>query len=115
MGTLYIVVETILEVWFEWTVLSSLEALHNDHWVAGIVATSMLFAHWLYFIAGGLGLVFANNKNLSNEEISTSDISHLKHMKQLHSLELIKEEDSELLKQSTDDESEMLEQSSINC
>jgi hypothetical protein len=99
-STLYVVVETILEVWFEWTVISSLEALHNDHWVAGIVATSMLFAHWLYFIAGGLKLVFANKENLS-DEISNSSLRRIQHMNQFHSLEFIKEEENEMLVPST--------------
>lgn len=52
----YIAVEILLEVWFEWTVLSLLEEVHKEHWVAGIVAVSMLVSHWLYFIAGGLGV-----------------------------------------------------------
>ena len=60
---LYVLIETVLEVWFEMTVLSSLEAMHNEHWVAGIVAVSMLFSHWLYFIAGCLGLLFTDASN----------------------------------------------------
>eukprot|EP00984_Skeletonema_dohrnii_P025530 scaffold14713_cov135-Skeletonema_dohrnii-CCMP3373.AAC.1 len=64
----YVVVEILLELWFEWTVLSSLEVVHKKHWVSGIVATSMLVSHWLYFIAGGLGLYFEKSDTAQSDD-----------------------------------------------
>ena len=61
-------VEILLELWFEWTVLSSLEVVHKKHWVSGIVATSMLVSHWLYFIAGGLGLYFEKSDTAQSDD-----------------------------------------------
>lgn len=66
----YMAVEILLEVWFEWTVLSLLEELHKEHWVAGIVAASMLVSHWLYFIAGGLGVYF-DRRDIASQSIKT--------------------------------------------
>jgi len=67
----YIVVEMVLEVWFEWTILSLLEMLHKDHWVAGVIAIVMLFAHWLYFISGVLSFC----TNVSSTTTSSKDPS----------------------------------------
>jgi len=53
----YVVVETILEVWFEWTTFTLIEFLHKSHWTGGLMATVMIFAHWLYFLSGLLGLI----------------------------------------------------------
>jgi len=64
----YVAVETLLELWFELTVLSSLEVVHKKHWVSGIVATSMLVSHWLYFIAGGLGLYFEKSDTAQSDD-----------------------------------------------
>lgn len=61
--------EILLELWFEWTVLSSLEVVHKKHWVSGIVATSMLVSHWLYFIAGGpLSLYFEKSDTAQSDD-----------------------------------------------
>jgi len=53
----YVFVETILEVWFEWTTFTLIEFLHKSHWTGGLMATVMIFAHWLYFLSGLLGLI----------------------------------------------------------
>ena len=53
----YIVIETVLEAWFEWSVLSNYESFLNNHWTVALAASVMLFAHWLYFAAGMLSLV----------------------------------------------------------
>lgn len=59
----YSVVETILEVWFEWTCFSVLEVVHEIHWIAGVILFSQLFAHWCYFGAGILSLVIFRKKD----------------------------------------------------
>ena len=48
----YIILETIIEIWWEWTAFSVLETVHEYHWVGGMAIFSMLFAHWCYFGAG---------------------------------------------------------------
>jgi len=53
----YVVVETILEVWFEWTAFTLIEFLHKLHWTGGLIGTGMISAHWLYFLSGLLGLI----------------------------------------------------------
>jgi len=55
---LYILVELVLEVWFEWSVLSQFETFVDEfHWIIPVAAGGMLFAHWLYMIAAGLGIL----------------------------------------------------------
>ena len=53
---LYIVLETILEMWWEWTAFSVIEIVHEYHWTGGVAILSMLFAHWCYFGGGFLAL-----------------------------------------------------------
>jgi len=55
----YTAIEIVLEVWFEWTAITSLEVLHQAHWTGGIMVGSMLFAHWMYLISGTVGLFSA--------------------------------------------------------
>lgn len=71
---MYIIIVTILEVWFEWTMFSTLEHVHKLHWIGGILVLSMLVAHWCYFGAGLISLIFMREKgiivttNLNNVE-----------------------------------------------
>ena len=53
----YAAVELALEAWFEWTVISDFYFIRESNWTAALAAGVMLFAHWLYLIAGGLDLV----------------------------------------------------------
>ena len=53
----YVVVELLLEAWFEWTVMSDFYFIRELHWTAALATGVLLFAHWLYLIAGGLDLV----------------------------------------------------------
>lgn len=54
--TSYVVIETILEVFFQWSVISQMEQLVYRHtWLAYTSACGMMVAHWLYFIAGFIG------------------------------------------------------------
>jgi len=54
---IYIIIQTVLEAWFEWSVLSNYESFLNNHWTIALAASVMLFAHWLYFAAAMLSLV----------------------------------------------------------
>jgi len=56
----YTAIEILLEVWFEWTAITSLELLHQAHWTGGVILGSMLFAHWMYLICGTMRLFVAN-------------------------------------------------------
>ena len=56
---LYIILEILIEVWFEWNIFSSLESLYKLHWLYGMISLAMLFAHWCYFGAGISGLIFS--------------------------------------------------------
>ena len=75
---LYIIIATSLEVWFEWTSFSVLEKFHKIHWVGGVIVLSMVFAHWCYFGAGLISLVFLREK----EELTSHDkVRRLSQMK----------------------------------
>ena len=50
-------IATIIEVWFEWTAFSNLEAFHKIHWINGTGLFAMLIAHWAYFGAGIIGII----------------------------------------------------------
>lgn len=54
----YVVIEVVLEVWFEWNAFSCIENLHELHWMGGVMVASMLFAHWCYFLSGAINLAF---------------------------------------------------------
>jgi len=55
-NTLYLSVEILLEVWFEWTVFSSFEQYTSNHWTLELAAAGLLFAHWIWFLSGGVRL-----------------------------------------------------------
>ena len=69
----YCVIEILLEIWFEWNAITTLEEVHQIHWTGGIIAGSMLFAHWIYFIAGGIDLIVDAQKNKSKLLNTTKD------------------------------------------
>ena len=60
--TLYICIEFLLEIWFEWTVLSNFELYGANHWTMELAALSMLVAHWIYLFAAGMTL-FVQSKS----------------------------------------------------
>jgi hypothetical protein len=70
----YCVLELLAEAWFEWVALSNLEALYMGHWTGGVLVGSMLFAHWLYFVAGTVSL-FVTKEN--------SDIDQVEHLNRI--------------------------------
>ncbi len=63
----FCVIEILLEIWFEWNAITTLEEVHQVHWTGGIIGGSMLFAHWIYFTAGGINLIVDAQKNKSKK------------------------------------------------
>lgn len=59
---IYAVIETILEVWFEWSLISVLEVLHKLHWSASMTVGTMLFSHWCYFLGAILRTIHKSLK-----------------------------------------------------
>jgi len=55
--TLYVVVETGLEMWLEWIAISQMFHLRQQHWIVSLDVCVFMASHWTYFIAGGLGLL----------------------------------------------------------
>uniref|UniRef100_A0A7S2YTA9 Uncharacterized protein n=1 Tax=Entomoneis paludosa TaxID=265537 RepID=A0A7S2YTA9_9STRA len=55
---IYISVCLFLEVFFEWAVISHMEALCINHWTAAMAGVTMLFAHWLFVLAGALNVFY---------------------------------------------------------
>jgi len=54
----YIVIECILEVWFEWSLISQLEVyVYHSAWLLPTAALGMLVAHWFYLSSGFIGLI----------------------------------------------------------
>lgn len=62
---LYVFIEWILEIWFQWSVFSNFELYSLNHWTAEVAALGMLIAHWLWIIAGGIDILkeFPRQKN----------------------------------------------------
>ena len=49
----YVAIELIVELFFEWTILSTFEAFYvQECWMCRQAAAVMLFAHWLFLTAG---------------------------------------------------------------
>ena len=53
----YIVLELLLEIMFEWVIISNFEYFVSQHWTLYLSASVMLFAHWQYLLAAGLSLI----------------------------------------------------------
>ena len=49
---IYILIEIVLEAWFEWSILSNYENIVRNHWTVVLATSVMLFAHWMNFAAG---------------------------------------------------------------
>ena len=53
----YVVIELIIEVYFEWTIFASYEAFYiQECWLCRQTAAVMLLAHWLFLIAAAFTL-----------------------------------------------------------
>lgn len=66
---LYMAVELALEAWFEWSIFSTFHENAMNHWISALVSSVMLFAHWLYLLAGFLELVGGGTVG---EEVATA-------------------------------------------
>lgn len=53
----YIIIELLVEVWFEWVMFSVFEELVYTHVLLGVAAGTMLVAHWLYLLSAFLELL----------------------------------------------------------
>ena len=59
----YIIVEGVLEILFQWTVVSQMEAIVYLHPFIGYTgAAGMLVAHWMYWLAGFIGRFVVHEK-----------------------------------------------------
>lgn len=67
--SLYVSIEFVLETWFQWTVFSNFELYASNHWTAEVAALGMLVAHWLWLVAGGIGLFSEISKDSSKDHI----------------------------------------------
>jgi hypothetical protein len=74
---LYIIIEILAEILFEWTVFSTLESMHQLHWTAGVMLGAMLFAHWCYFGAGAIALVFSREKAIPTNSDNLNSIKRM--------------------------------------
>lgn len=74
---LYIGLELILEIGFQWSVVSGLERLVADHWTAGMCALTMLMAHELYLMAATIELFFgqSNSTRTQHDPIAVVDLT----------------------------------------
>ena len=63
----YVLIETVLEIWFEWTAIPLLPYIHMIHWTGGMIGGGMLFAHWLYFIGGFVSLLAERLEHKDNQ------------------------------------------------
>ncbi len=55
--TLYILILFILEVFFEWMVISNFELYAYNHWTAELAALTMLISHWIWFCTAATALI----------------------------------------------------------
>lgn len=78
----YIIIVSILEVWFEWASFSSLESYHKQHWVGGVICFSMLAAHWCYFGAGFISLIFKRER----AEVIATNLDHVHKFQEMKSV-----------------------------
>ena len=71
---LYAGIELLLEAYFEWNVLSDLQHIHTLHWTAGVSASVMLSAHWMYLIAICLEMLFPDSHHVESGAFDLEDM-----------------------------------------
>ena len=72
----YFAIELILEVWFEWSIISQYETyVYTQHWTAPLAAGVMLISHWMYLLAAGIRLVVDRDDEITESITSTEDDS----------------------------------------
>lgn len=64
----YSILELLLEVWFEWVVISDFEYIRSLHWTAAQAAAVMLTAHWLYLLAAVIELAQGRDDEVPSRE-----------------------------------------------
>jgi hypothetical protein len=75
----YVVVQLGLEFWFEWLVISNYEYVLDEHWTLALTASTMIFAHWMYFIASGLNILLAMRLAVDKEDTDCTGSVELAH------------------------------------
>lgn len=73
-NNVYIVLELILEFWFEWIVISDYQYIAALHWTASLSAATMLVAHWEYLLAAALDVLKCEVQS-SGEELKDDSIT----------------------------------------
>eukprot|EP00549_Striatella_unipunctata_P025994 CAMPEP_0118720086 /NCGR_PEP_ID=MMETSP0800-20121206/29900_1 /TAXON_ID=210618 ORGANISM="Striatella unipunctata, Strain CCMP2910" /NCGR_SAMPLE_ID=MMETSP0800 /ASSEMBLY_ACC=CAM_ASM_000638 /LENGTH=81 /DNA_ID=CAMNT_0006627657 /DNA_START=424 /DNA_END=669 /DNA_ORIENTATION=+ len=64
----YCIIELVLDVWFQWTILSAHQYLVSLHWVAAFASVGMLVSHWIYLVAAGLELFVPEDKDHQTQD-----------------------------------------------
>ena len=72
---LYMVIQVLLEIWFEWTVLSNFEHYASNHWTAEVAASWMLLAHWMWLVSASLSLVTMKSKTRELKKFDEEELS----------------------------------------
>lgn len=76
---LYIILEILVEAWWEWTAFSVLESIHELHWTGGITIAAMIWAHWCYFGGGIIALLFGKEE-ASALFVAKQDIENIRRL-----------------------------------
>lgn len=72
---LYAFCTLVVEFLFEWVVFSVLSQAYSQHWVIALTACVLVFAHWLYFIAGALHLLGSGTVEESGHNVHVRAIA----------------------------------------
>jgi hypothetical protein len=54
---LYMAIELVLEVWFEWSIFSNFHENATNHWLFALGSSVLIAAHWMYLLAAFLELI----------------------------------------------------------
>mmetsp|Transcript_8093 Transcript_8093/g.11597 ORF Transcript_8093/g.11597 Transcript_8093/m.11597 type:complete len:248 (-) Transcript_8093:81-824(-) len=52
----YILLQVIVEIWFEWTIFLNYEKTISNRWTLVMVVNGDLLSHWVWFLSGSVGL-----------------------------------------------------------
>jgi hypothetical protein len=73
--TLYMAIELVLEVWFEWSIFSNFHENATNHWIFALGSSVMIAAHWMYLLAAFLELISSDTvEDETSENPVTSDL-----------------------------------------
>ena len=66
----YIIIEAILEILFQWSVVSQMEPLVYLHpWLGYTAAYEMMVANWIYWIAGFIGRFVVHKEPRKGQDV----------------------------------------------